>query len=79
MAKIQKKPIEKQEKLSLSSMTEGELAAMVKQLISNITKKKMDMKVGRLKNVREVFSLRKQLARVNTVINVKKRINSVKS
>lgn len=57
--------------LTLRDMTETELAVKVKQLNLDIQKKRLEKAVGRLKNMREIFGLRKELARVKTIIKVK--------
>jgi ribosomal protein L29 len=59
--------------LPLKDMTVAELTAKSRQLFADISKKKLEKTVGRLKNTREIFSLRKELARVKTFISVKSR------
>jgi ribosomal protein L29 len=71
MAKKEIKNTKKQEVLPLKNMTVAELSSKAKQLSADITKKKLDKSVGRLKNVREIFNLRKELARVKTFITIK--------
>jgi ribosomal protein L29 len=69
----------KQEKIRLSDLSVGELLAKAKALRSDLMKKQLDKGVGRLRNTRELFNIRKNLARVKTVINIKLKLNSVKS
>jgi ribosomal protein L29 len=57
--------------LPMKDMSVAELGAKVKQLLADISKKKLEKTVGRLKNTREVFNLRKELARAKTFISVK--------
>lgn len=76
MAKTKKN---QNEKIRLSDLSQGELLAKVKELNKDLDKKRLDKGVGRLKNTRQLFNLRKELARVKTVINGKMRLNSVKS
>jgi ribosomal protein L29 len=68
-----KKEIKKTEKsiLSLKDMSSVELASKSQQLMADISKKKLEKTVGRLKNTRQIFMLRKELARVKTLISVK--------
>lgn len=70
MATKSKKPTEKV--IELKDMNESELIAQSKELLGQIQKRKLEMAVGRVKNLREVFGLRKQLARVKTMLNIKK-------
>lgn len=79
MAQIEKKQKMTDVKVSVSDMTMLELIAKSKQISSEIAKKKLDRSVGRLKNIREIFHLRKSLARVKTELNIKSKLNSVKS
>ena len=70
---MSKKENKKTEKavLPLTAMTMAELISKSRQLFADISKKKLEKTVGRLKNTREVFTLRKNLARVKTIISVK--------
>lgn len=58
--------------IKLSEMTVGELVGRTKEITEKIQKKKLDISIGREKNVRTVFNLRKELAKVKTMINIKK-------
>mgnify|MGYP001583982643 FL=1 len=44
------------------NLSPAELAAEVTKLRQQIAKAKLDLTVGKLKNVRQIFNLRKQLA-----------------
>jgi ribosomal protein L29 len=79
MAKLEKKQKKEFVKIALADMTVSELTSQAKQIASEITKKRLEKSVGRVKNVREIFNLRKQLARIKTVLNTKMRLNGVKS
>lgn len=74
MANIKKKNEEKI--IKLVDMTPAELAVKAKELAGQIQKKKLELPIGRLKNTREVFFLRKQLARVKTIMSVKNTLKS---
>jgi ribosomal protein L29 len=67
------------EKISLTDLNLTELNLQAKQINSDITKMRLEKNVGRLKNSRSIFNMRKQLARIMTEINVKSKLNSVKS
>jgi len=67
------------EKISLTDLNLTELNQQAKQIISDMTKMRLEKNVGRLKNSRSIFNMRKQLARIMTEINVKSKLNSVKS
>ena len=56
---------------AFKDMTIPELVVKAKQLALEISKKKLEKSVGRLKNMREIFHLKKDLARVKTIISVK--------
>jgi ribosomal protein L29 len=56
---------------AFKDMTTPELIVKAKQLAFEISKKKLEKSVGRLKNMREIFHMRKDLARVKTIISVK--------
>ncbi len=58
--------------LKLTDMTAAELTAKIKDLAGQIQKRKLETAVGRNRNVREVFNLRHELARIKTVLNIKK-------
>ncbi|OGD09277.1 50S ribosomal protein L29 [Candidatus Amesbacteria bacterium RIFOXYB1_FULL_44_23] len=79
MKQTEKKSKKTEVKISLADMTVTELISKSKQLYAEISKKKLEQKVGRLKNIREVFNLRKELARVKTILHIKMKLNSVKS
>lgn len=76
-----KKDLKKEVKteISLKDMTMSELSDKAKSIAVDIQKKKLDKAVGKTKNIKEVFFLRKTLARVKTELNTKMRLNSVKS
>ena len=56
---------------AFKDMTVPELVVKSKQLALDISKKKLEKSVGRLKNMREIFHIKKDLARVKTIISVK--------
>jgi ribosomal protein L29 len=76
MAKTKEK---KQERIKLSDLSVGELQAKSKTLRSDLVRKQLDKGVGRLRNTRDLFNIRKEIARVKTLINIKLKLNSVKS
>ncbi len=76
MAKTKEKKIEK---ISLSDLSLPELAAKAKTMGSELVKKRLDKEAGRLRNTREIFVMRKEMARIKTMINLKLKLNSVKS
>lgn len=55
-------------KIVLASLSPEELLQKAALLRTEITKTRLDIKIGRVKNVRKVFNLRKQLARVLSVL-----------
>jgi len=57
--------------LKLTDMTAGELNVLIKDLWIKIGKSKIESKSGKNKNTRQAFTLRKQLARAKTQLNVK--------
>jgi ribosomal protein L29 len=71
MPKKEDKKTKVREVLPLSEMTPVELTAKARQLWAEISKKKLEKSVGRMKNTRELFSLRKNLAKVKTLISLK--------
>jgi len=74
MANTKKKDEEKI--IKFTDMTVSELVIKVRDLAGKIQKQKLEMSVGRVKNTREGFELRKQLARVKTVITLKSAVKS---
>lgn len=67
----------KEEKIiSLVDMTVDELDTKAGELAGQIQKKKLELSIGRLKNTREVFLLRKQLAKVKTIKSSKYTVKS---
>ncbi len=71
MTKKTTKKGEVKEVIALKDMTIAELSSKSKQTAAEINKKRLDKSVGRLKNTREIFNLRKELARIKTLISVK--------
>ena len=67
-AKTEKKAVEKIVLVSLSTTELGEKAKKLRQEIEHV---KMQIKIGRVKNVRKGFHLHKELARVLTVLSDK--------
>ena len=65
--------------IKLQDMTVPELMEKVKQLKTSAQKIKLERIVSKSRNVREVYNLRKQLARTKTVLNMKMTLNKVKS
>jgi len=63
--KAEKKEIEK---IVLKSLSKPELAEKASKLRVEITKTRLEIKIGRVKNLRKVFTLRKELARVLSVL-----------
>jgi len=57
-------------------MTLEELVSRAKEIEIQIKKKKLELAVGRSKNIKESYNLRKELARIKTIISLK---NAVKS
>jgi ribosomal protein L29 len=60
--------------LPLKDMNLAELTSKARLLYTDISKKKLEKTVGRLKNAREIFTLRKTLARVKTFISIKSKV-----
>ena len=65
-------------KVKLTDLTVPELLAKASQINKDLNKKKLELTMRKLRNVKEVLFLRKELARVKTQINVKMKLNSVK-
>ena len=61
----------KTSEIKLVDMTSAELMVEAKRLRDQIAKTRLEMAVGRVKNLRLGFNLRKRLARVLTVLNNK--------
>ncbi len=61
-----------------ADMTVQELASALKEKQLLLAKKKLDLKTGKLPNRKEVFFLRKEIARIQTSATSKMRLNSVK-
>jgi ribosomal protein L29 len=57
--------------VKLHDMSVAELEVKARQLTMEINKKGLEKAVGRLKNLREIFILRKEVARIKTIIAVK--------
>lgn len=57
--------------IPLVDMTPGELTTKAGQLKTTIVKVKLEMAAGRLKNRKQAFTLKKELARVLTILRVK--------
>jgi ribosomal protein L29 len=68
--KVTKKPEVKE--IKLSEMTASELVGLSRDLKVRIAKAKLEVAARRAKNTREGFLARKKLARVMTILNVKK-------
>lgn len=62
--------------IKLSDMMPAELAGEAKKVRGEITKVRLEIRVGREKNVRLVFNLRKRLSKVLTELNKKAIIRS---
>jgi len=60
--------------LPLKDMNLAELTSKARLLYTDISKKKLEKTVGRLKNAREIFTLRKTLGRVKTFISIKSKV-----
>ena len=58
-------------------MTTAELAVLEKEVGNKIQKQRLELAVKRSKNVREIFHLRKQLARIKTIKAHKSAVKSV--
>ena len=71
MAKKEIKKTDQKNLIAVKDMTAEELTTKAKQLALDIQKKRLEKAVGRLKNLREIFILRKELARVKTVLRLK--------
>lgn len=59
----------KKTEISLKDMTIQELVTKAGEIKAAILKSKLDKSVGRLKNLKVIYNLRKQLARILTVKN----------
>lgn len=53
-------------------LTKPELQAKIRELNAKIVKMRLEMKVGKIKNLRSVFNARKQLAILKTYENDKR-------
>jgi large subunit ribosomal protein L29 len=56
----------------LSNKTNADLKKMLNDLHANIAKVKMDLKLGRDKNTGQLKEMKRDVARVMTVLNMKK-------
>ncbi len=56
------------DKIVLSSLSPAELTERANKLRKEIAKTRLEINIGRQRNVRKVFILRKELARVLTVL-----------
>lgn len=54
---------------SLPTKTKEELQSLLRDKTAELTKIKMDIKSGRIKNTRLGFNIRKDLAKIKTVLN----------
>lgn len=54
---------------SLPTKTKEELESLLRDKTAEFTKIKMDIKSGRIKNTRLGFNIRKDLAKIKTVLN----------
>lgn len=61
----------KKEKVIFRNFTKKELIGKLKQLRIDLLDKKMQLKVGKLKDVHEVKKIRKQIAKIITAIKEK--------
>ena len=53
-------------------LTKPELQAKIRELNSKIIKTRLELKIGKVKNLRSVFNMRKQLAILKTYENDKR-------
>lgn len=53
-------------KTSVKYLTQGELAVKIRESMASMAKIRLEMTVGKVKNVRQLFNLRKQLAILKT-------------
>lgn len=67
-AKAEKKEIKK---IVFASLTPAELKDKAVGLVKEIDTARLQTKIGRLKNVKKTYQLKKQLARVLTALNAK--------
>lgn len=65
--KAEKKEVEK---IVLKSLSKPELQEKASKLRAEIDLTRLEIKIGRVKNVRKVFNLRKELAKVLTYENL---------
>jgi ribosomal protein L29 len=54
-----------------NKLSEGELTTQARELRAKIAKLRLERFVGKSRNVREVFTLRKHLSIINTLLNNK--------
>lgn len=54
---------------NLHTKTKEELEALLRDKTAELTKIKMDIKSGRIKNTKLGFNIRKDLAKIKTVLN----------
>jgi ribosomal protein L29 len=64
-------PSKVQKEIALVDMNATELAVKAKELKAKIAKFGVEKYAGKMKNIKEGYSLRKQLARTLTVLNQK--------
>lgn len=57
--------------IKISELTIEELGVKAVELRRQVSKTRLEMAAGKIKNKREVFNLRKKLARVLSVLNMK--------
>lgn len=67
------KPVKetKKQEIPLTDMTAEELRTSAKDLRMAINRARLELRLGKTRNLRHVFTMRKQLSRVLTVLNTK--------
>ncbi len=60
-----------QDKKTLFGKTEAELSKMLSELLRDVSKNVIDLKMGKLKNVRSISVMRDDIARVKTALRLK--------
>lgn len=63
--------MKKKDYKDLKIKTTGDLAKKVKELRREITEKNIELKMGKTKNVHEVNTLRKDVAKILTIMKIK--------
>ena len=57
----------------LRQKSEGELQKLLQELRANLRKLRFDLASGKVKNVREIRQIRKDIARILTILNERKK------